>query len=108
MGPEQPNEHRTHEYYTPDGRRIAYHGKFFKIDENERFKNIGHTWGSMNIDGTDDKFYRCLRGLQAGHSSMSFNQQMVVTDGNDYLSLLRLNDQNPKLISSLFSGTNPV
>lgn len=94
LGPEQPNEHRTHEYYTPDGGRIAYHGKFFKIDENERFKNIGHTWGSMNVDGTDDKFYRCLRGLQAGHSSMSFNQRMIVTDGNDYLSLLRLDETN--------------
>lgn len=84
--------HRTHEYYRPDGRRIAYHGKFYTIDDKERFKNIGHTWGSMNVDGTDDKFYRCLHGLQAGHSSMSLNQQTIVTDGNDCLSLLRLDE----------------
>ncbi|WP_186446211.1 oligogalacturonate lyase family protein [Paenibacillus cremeus] len=90
LGSEQPNEHRTHEYYTPDGKRIAYHGKFFKIDKHEKFKNIGHTWGSMNLDGTDDTYYQCLRGLQAGHSSMSNNLQMTVTDGNDFLSLLHV------------------
>ncbi|WP_405451597.1 hypothetical protein [Paenibacillus sp. HJGM_3] len=92
LGPEQPNEHRTHEYFTPDGVRIAYHGKFYAVGDEGRYKNIGHTWGSMNADGTDDRYYRCLHGKQAGHSSMSQQGRQVVADGNDYLSMVRLHE----------------
>ena len=93
LGPEMPNEHRTHEYFTPDGKQIPYHGKFYAYDNNCNFKNIGHTWGIMNVDGTGDKYWHCLpKGKQAGHSIMSHDGKSIVADGDGYLSYVVLHD----------------
>lgn len=98
LGPEQPNEHRTHEYFTPDGKHIAYHGKFSRFDEDSnRFVNIGHTWGMMNADGSNDRYYQCPEGMQAGHSIMSYNGKMVTADGNGFISLLEFDDVKMKV-----------
>lgn len=98
LGPEMPHEHRTHEYYSPDGSRVAYHGKFFTLDdETGRYRNIGHTWGSMKPDGTDDRYYRCPSGRQAGHSSISNDGMLVVADGNQMLSLIRFEEESGTL-----------
>jgi len=91
LGPELPNEHRTHEYFTPDGKQVAYHGKFFSFDNHANFKNINHTWGIMNADGTGDKYWSCLpRGKQAGHSIVSHDGKLFVADGDGYISFVKL------------------
>lgn len=92
LGPEQPNEHRVHEYFTPDGSKIAYHGKFFSVSQKAEFTNIGHTWGIMNKDGSEDKYYLCEGRRQAGHSSISFNGKLVVADGDGDISLMEFDD----------------
>lgn len=91
FGPEQPNEHRTHEYFSPDGRHAVYHGKFYTVDEAGKFRNIGHTWGRMKADGSDDAYYRCPVGVEAGHSSMSAAGD-IVADGNGTISLMELRE----------------
>lgn len=93
LGPEMPNEHRTHEYFTADGQRVAYHGKFFQIGDDFSFKNIRHTYGIMNRDGTGDRWYTCLPlGKQAGHSIISHNGRLIAADGDDWISFVRLSE----------------
>ncbi|MDD4000147.1 MAG: hypothetical protein PHX62_04550, partial [Bacilli bacterium] len=98
LGAEKPNEHRTHEYFTADGKRIAYHGKFFKM-VNGKFRKFKDTFGIMNADGSNDISYVCpvnYRG--AGHSSMSIDQSLIIGDGEldgiGFISKLTLNDEN--------------
>ena len=93
LGPEMPNEHRVHEYITPDGKQVAYHGKFYAFGNTPGFKNINHTWGIMDIDGNNDKYWSMLpRPSQAGHSIMSHDCKMIVCDGGQNISFVVLND----------------
>lgn len=94
LGCEQPNEHRTHEYFLPEGQGIAYHGKYYTINPNGKFRATGHTWGRMNNDGSGDISYRCRDGRQAGHSCASSDGKLVVADGNDYISLLEFHEES--------------
>ncbi|MGI5899157.1 MAG: oligogalacturonate lyase family protein [Christensenellales bacterium] len=89
VGNEKPNEHRTHEYYTNDGKHIACHGKFFSYGDKPKFKNIRHTWIISEPDGKNERVYTCLpKGAQAGHSIQSHDGSMVAADGNDFVTLL--------------------
>ena len=93
LGPEMPNEHRTHEYFTTDGKHVAYHGKFSKYDDKCNFNHINHTWGIMNVDGTNDKFWNCVpRPKQAGHSIISHDGKSIAADGNGCISYVIRND----------------
>lgn len=93
LGPEQPNEHRTHEFFTPSGRKIAYHGKFFTVDENFKFKKILDTYGMMNTDGSEDRYYKCPQDFKPVHSCMSPREDMIICDGADFLSIIKLNNE---------------
>ncbi|HHV95595.1 MAG TPA: hypothetical protein GXX37_03830 [Clostridiaceae bacterium] len=97
IGPEQPNEHRTHEYYTPSGKKIAYHGKFFTVNEELRFEKILDTFGTMNIDGSEDKYYKCPKGLSPIHSCMSPTEDLIICDQKNYLSIIKFNDETMEL-----------
>jgi oligogalacturonide lyase len=93
VGNEKPNEHRTHEYFTNDGKHIACHGKYFSYGDTPKFKNIRHTWIISEPDGKDEHSYTCLPGgMQAGHSIQSHDGTMIAADGNDYVTLIELND----------------
>lgn len=102
VGPEMPNEHRVHEYYTPDGKQIAYHGKFYSYDNQANFKNIGHTWGLMNVDGTEDVYWHCRpKGHQAGHSIISHDQTMIVADGDNNISFIHCQDDGTAIFEKI-------
>ncbi len=109
VGPEMPNEHRVHEYFTPDGKQIAYHGKFFKYDNEMNLKNIDHTWGIMDVDGGNDKYWSCKpRGKQAGHSIMSSDGSMIVADGDDNISLVKRYDDGTAIFEPLVAHNSSM
>lgn len=89
LGNELTNEHRTHEYFIGDGTKIAYHGKFFKM-ENNVFKKFQDTFGIMNFDGTDDKVFVCEKGYTPGHSCMTTDKEIIIADGKNKISVLTL------------------
>lgn len=93
IGNEKPNEHRTHEYYTSDGRHVAFHGKLFSYGSEPVFIKTGNTWGICDADGGNERIYRCEpKGKQAGHSIISHNGNMIVCDGDDCINEVILDD----------------
>ncbi len=97
LGPEQPNEHRTHEYFTPTGKKIAYHGKFFTVNDDFRFKKIFDTFGIMNVDGSEDKYYKCPSDLKPGHSCISPNENIIICDSANFISSITLNNRTMEI-----------
>lgn len=93
VGHEKPNEHRTHEYYTPDGQHIAFHGKKYTYGDTPSFQIVQHTWGICGLNGEDERIYAFPPGERhAVHSIMSHDGTMVAADGQTFISLLDRDD----------------
>lgn len=93
LGRERPNEHRTHEYFLSDGRRVAFHGKLFEYGDSPEFRNIGNTWGCCEFYTGDERVYRCVpSNMQAGHSIVSHDGRKIVADGGGCISYVKLDD----------------
>ena len=81
LGNELPREHRTHEYFVGDGSKMAYHGKFFEMN-NGVFRKYKDTFGIMDYDGKNDTVYVCPKNYKgAGHSCMSKDMKLIIGDG---------------------------
>ncbi len=81
LGPQPPNERRGHEFFTPSGTRVGYHGSRFHIrrgDEEYFIEETASIVGIMNVDGTGDTQYECPG--PTGHCQINFAEDLFVCD----------------------------
>ncbi len=81
LGCQNPNETRGHEFFTPSGTRVGYHGSRFHLrDDDDRYvvEETAHFVGLMAADGSDDMQFDCPG--PTGHCQMSFAEDLFVCD----------------------------
>jgi len=97
VGPQEFGLHRTHEAWTPDGKRMTYSARYvFGPRKGEQFL------GSTTIDGKDN--FMIPAPIAAAHSQMFADNKHWTVDlfNGPYLVLVKLNGRGIDTVSVLF------